>query len=305
MKEKNKVKFEEFNRTIRIITNNPLGIIGVSIILLILVSALLAPVFSTHDPLELDTNRRLSPPSREHFFGTDSSGRDIFSRVIYGTRYSLLAACIVVGIAVAVGTIVGLVAGYPGGKRGEYLMRLTDIFLAFPTLVLAIAFEATFGPSFLNSLIAISLVYWPKYARLVYSHSLSIKETDYVKMAEILNESPRKIRIRHIFPNTVSTLLVQVTLDLGDAILYYAALSFLGLGAQPPDPDWGAMISTAQDFMMISWWMALYPGLAIFFCVIGFNLLGDSLRDALDPRLRRTFILKRGLLGRLFNRTEL
>ena len=176
---------------------------------------------------------------------------------------------------------------YPGGRQGEWIMRIADIFLAFPTLVLAIALASTMGPSFINSMIAISIVYWPKYARLVYGQALSIKQNDFVKYAEVLKENNFLIRIKHIFPNCLSTLIVQVTMDFGDAILFFAALSFIGLGAQPPAPDWGAMASLAKNYMRVAWWMGFFPGLAIFFFVMGFNLLGDSLRDALDPRLRR------------------
>lgn len=281
-----KVKLNNFKRTIRLIISSPLGVIGLLILLMLLIWVFFAPVLSPYGPNELDIGNKLSPPSKEHWFGTDSVGRDIYSRIIHGSRYSFLAGIGVVGIGVIVGCTVGLIAAYPGGKKGELLMRLTDIFLAFPTIILAIALASTLGPSFLNTLIAISLVYWPKYARLVYGQALSIKEMNFVKYGKLLNESNFKIRIRHIFPNILSSLTVQATLDFGDAILFFAALSFLGLGAQPPNPDWGSMISFAQDFMMVAWWLAFFPGLAIFLVVVGFNLLGDSLRDALDPRLR-------------------
>ena len=274
-------------RTTRLVVDSPLGVIGLVIIIILLLCVFLSPVLATHDPYEIDIPNKLEPPSRSNWFGTDSVGRDIYSRIIYGSRYSLLAGIIVVVIGVTIGSIVGLLAGYPGGRGGEWLMRITDIFLAFPTLILAIALASTLGPSFFNSMVAISIVYWPKYARLVYGQALSIKERDFVLYGKLLGESSFKIRIRHIYPNAFSALMVQATLDLGDAILFFAALSFLGLGAQPPTPDWGAMISFAQDYMTVSWWMALFPGLAIFLVVLGFNLLGDSLRDALDPRLRR------------------
>jgi peptide/nickel transport system permease protein len=287
MKESIKIQINEFKRTIRLVFDTPLGIIGSIIILLLVLSVIFAPFLVKTDPFSIDTSIRLSPPSISHWFGTDTLGRDIYSRIIYGSRYSLAAGVIVVGIAIIIGSLMGLLAGYPGGKKGEWIMRVTDIFLAFPTLILAIALASTLGPSFINSLIAISVVYWPKYARLVYGQSLSIKESDYVKFAEMLGEGNFTIRFRHIYPNTFSAILVQCTLDIGDAILFFAALSFLGLGAQPPAPDWGAMIAFAQNYLMDAWWMALFPGLAIFLVVLGFNLVGDSLRDALDPRLRR------------------
>lgn len=287
MKESIKLRLNELKRTLRLISDSPLGIIGLLILILLLLCVLFSPALSTHNPNEIDIVNKLESPSIAHWFGTDSVGRDIYSRVIYGSRYSLLAGLIVVGIGISVGSIVGLIAGYPGGRGGEWLMRVTDIFLAFPTLVLAIALASTLGPSFFNSMVAVSIVFWPKYARLVYGQALSIKERDFVKYGKLLGESNFKIRIRHIYPNAFSALMVQATLDLGDAILVFAALSFLGLGAQPPTSDWGAMISFAQDYMTVSWWMALFPGLAIFLVVLGFNLFGDSLRDALDPRLRR------------------
>jgi peptide/nickel transport system permease protein len=287
MEEIWKLRLTETKRTVRIIFDSPLGIIGAAIVLIVLLMAIFAPELSTHDPYELNISERLKPPNLDHWFGTDQVGRDIYTRIIYGSRYSIAAGIIVVGIGLIVGSFVGLIAGYPGGKSGEWIMRVTDIFLAFPTLVLALALVSTLGPSFVNAMIAISIVYWPKYARLVYGQALSIKENDYVKFGELLGEGKTKIRIRHIYPNTLSAVIVQATLDFGDAILYFAALSFLGLGSQPPAANWGSMISFAQNYMMIAWWMAIFPGLAIFIVVLGFNLLGDSLRDSLDPQLRR------------------
>jgi len=287
MDKKNRIRLDEAKRTFRIIFDSPLGTLGLIIILIFVLITIFANVIAPHNPYEIDIFNKLQPPSKNHFFGTDQAGRDIFSRVLYGSRYSLFAGLIVVVIGVTVGTSVGLTSGYPGNKRGELLMRVTDIFFAFPTLVLAIALAATMGPSFVNSMIAISLVYWPKYARLVYGQSLSIKENDFIKFAETLREKKRKIRLKHILPNCISVLIVQATLDFGEAILFFASLSFIGLGAQPPAPDWGAMVSISRGYMMVSWWMAVFPGLAIFFVVMGFNLLGDSLRDAFDPQLRR------------------
>lgn len=287
MKETWSLQLREGERTLRILVETPLGRIGLIIVLLLLITVFLAPVIAPRDPYEISVADRLKPPNQSYLFGTDTLGRDIASRVIFGTRYSLAAGTIIVGIGVFVGSLVGLFAGYPGGRIGEWIMRITDIFLAFPTLVLAIALSSTLGPSYINCLIAISIVYWPKYARLVYGQTLSIKENDYVKFAEILKKNRFVIRFTHIFPNCISATLVQATLDFGDAILFFASLSFIGLGAQPPAPDWGAMISLAQNYILFAWWMAVFPGLAIFLVVMGFNLLGDALRDALDPRLRR------------------
>lgn len=299
MKEKTAVRIQEASRTGKIVINSPLGILGVMIIALVLLNLIFAPVYVPYNPIKTDIGQRMKPPSGAHWFGTDSVGRDVLSRVLTGSTFSLAAAAGVVILSVLLGSIIGLVAGYPGKRFGEYLMRITDIFLAFPTLILAIALASTLGPSFMNSMIAISIVFWPKYARLVYSQSLSIKEQDFVRNAEVLHESAGRIRMRHILPNCVSVLIVQATFDFGDTILYCAALSFLGLGAQPPAPDWGAMIAFAQDNMMIAWWTAVFPGIAIFLTVMGFNLLGDALRDALDPRLRHSLALRRfGLFSR-------
>lgn len=287
MKEIWELRIQEYKRTIRLIFSTPAGIVGAIIIITLLACVLFAPYLAPFDPYLVDIGNKLKSPNPTNWFGTDTVGRDVFSRVIYGTRYSLAAGSIVVGIALILGSLVGLIAAYPSRKQGELIMRITDIFLAFPTMLFAIALASTLGPSFMNSMVAISIVYWPKYARLVYGQALSIRESDYVKFAEVLREKKSVVRMRHIFPNCSSALIVQATLDFGDAILFFAALSFVGLGAQPPAADWGAMLAFARKYMMLSWWTAVFPGVAIFITVIGFNLLGDSLRDALDPRLRR------------------
>lgn len=287
MKENWQLRSQEMKRTVRIVLSTPAGIVGALIVVVLLVAFFFQSLLAPHDPYLLDVGNKLRAPDAVYWLGTDTVGRDVFSRIIYGARFSLAAGTIVVGIGITLGSIVGLFAAYPGGRRGELIMRVTDIFLAFPTMLLAIALASTLGPSFINSMIAISIVYWPKYARLVYGQALSIRETDYVRFAEVLKEKNSKIRMRHIFPNCSSALIVQATLDFGDAILFFAALSFVGLGAQPPAADWGAMLAFARKYMMLAWWTAVFPGLAIFMTVLGFNLLGDSLRDALDPRLRR------------------
>jgi peptide/nickel transport system permease protein len=287
MKEVWQLRAQESKRTLRIIFSTPAGIVGSVIILVLLMCVLFAPYLAPYDPYLVDISNKLKVPNSEYWFGTDTVGRDVFSRVIFGARYSLAAGTIVVGIAIIFGSFIGLIAAYPGGRRGEMIMRLTDIFLAFPTMLFAIALASTLGPSFFNSMVAISIVYWPKYARLIYGQALSIRESDYVKFAEVLKEKNSIIRLRHILPNCSSAIIVQATLDFGDAILFFAALSFVGLGAQPPAADWGAMLAFARKYMMLSWWTAVFPGIAIFITVIGFNLLGDSLRDAFDPRLRR------------------
>ena len=287
MKEIWQLRFTEIKRTIRLVLSTPAGIVGTIIISILIICAIFAPFIAPHDPYLVDVPNKLKPPNSVNWFGTDTVGRDILSRVIYGTRYSLAAGTVVVGIGVILGSIVGLFAAYPGGRRGETLMRFTDIFLSFPTMLLAIALASTLGPSFINSMIAISVVYWPKYARLIYGQALSIRENDYIKFAEVLKLNNNTIRLKHIFPNCSSALIVQATLDFGDAMLFFAALSFVGLGAQPPAADWGAMLAFARKYMMLSWWTAVFPGIAIFISVLSFNLIGDSIRDALDPRLRR------------------
>ncbi len=287
MKEKWQLRAEELKRTLSIVFSTPAGIVGLVIILALLACVIFAPLIAPHDPYLVDVSNKLQSPNPTYLLGTDTVGRDIFSRIIFGARYSLAAGAIVVGVGVLLGSVIGLLAAYPKGRKGELLMRFTDIFLAFPTMLLAIALASTLGPSFVNSMVAISIVYWPKYARLVYGQALSIRETDYVKFAEVQKARPGRVRLRHIFPNCSSALVVQATLDFGDAILFFAALSFVGLGAQPPAPDWGAMLASARSYMMLAWWTAVFPGVAIFITVLAFNLLGDSLRDALDPRLRR------------------
>lgn len=286
-KENWQLRLQELKRTVRLVFSTPAGVVGSIILLVLLACVIFAPALATHDPYAVEIESKLQAPSSKHWFGTDTVGRDVYSRVIYGSRYSLAAGSIVVGVAVLVGSIIGLVAAYPGKRGGELLMRVTDIFLAFPTMLFAIGLASTLGPSFVNSMIAISIVYWPKYARLIYAQALGIRETDYVKFAEVLKQGKTKIRVKHIFPNCISAIIVQATLDFGDAILFFAALSFVGLGAQPPAADWGAMLAFARKYMMLSWWTAVFPGIAIFLTVMGFNLIGDSLRDALDPRLRR------------------
>ncbi len=281
------VRVSELKRTIRLLLDSPLGIIGIFIIFILFLCVLFAPIIATNDPYDFETSDRLKPPDKYHWFGTDASGRDIYSRVIYGARYSLVAGIVVVSIAFSLGTTIGFIGGYPGGKKGELAMRITDMFLAFPTLLLAIALASTLGPSFINAILAISIVYWPRYARLAYGQALSLKENNYVKFAELLGENNYKIRFSHILPNALPALIVQATLDFGDCTLTFASLSFLGLGAQPPTPTWGTMIASSQDYMMVAWWMALFPGLAILVVVLGFNFLGDALRDSLDPQLKR------------------
>jgi peptide/nickel transport system permease protein len=226
--------------------------------------------------------RMFQPPSRKYPFGTDEVGRDVLSRVIFGSRVSLSLGAIVLLIAVGVGVPLGLIAGYFGGGLETIIMRVTDIFLSIPPLVLALAVSVIFEPNLQNSMFAIAFTWWPWYARLAYGETLSIKEEDFVEVSESLGVSKFYIIFREILPNMTSTLLVKVTLDIGYAILTGAALGFLGLGAQPPTPEWGTMVSYGRIYLPKMWWLSTFPGLAIFITVLGFNLLGDGLRDFFD-----------------------
>jgi peptide/nickel transport system permease protein len=259
---------------------------GLLVLLLFGAAALLAPVLSPADPLAQNVVEGLRPPSSEHLLGTDKLGRDILSRMLYGARISLMVGALVVAIASSVGAALGLLAGYVGGWADELLMRITDIFFAFPALILAMAIAGALGPSLRNALIAISAVSWPVYARLIRGQVLALKEREFVLAARALGVPERRIIVRHLLPNTLAPLLVQASFDMGAAITAVAGLSFIGFGAQPPTPEWGVMISEGRNYMATQWWLATFPALAILLVVGGFNLLGDGLRDLLDPRLR-------------------
>jgi peptide/nickel transport system permease protein len=259
---------------------------GALIMLLFVLAALLAPLISPYGPLEQNIAQSLKPPSAEHLLGTDKLGRDILSRLLYGARISLVVGAAVVAGAGLIGTLIGLAAGYLGGWADEVMMRVTDVFFAFPALILAMAIAGALGPSLQNALIAIIVVTWPVYARLVRGQVLTIKEREFILAARALGVSEPRIVLRHVLPNSLAPLLVQASFDLGAAILSVAGLSFIGFGAQPPTPEWGVMISEGRNYMATQWWLATFPALAILVVVTGFNLLGDGLRDLLDPRLR-------------------
>jgi len=249
--------------------------------------AIFAPLIAPYSPIEQDLSKRLIGPGSQHFFGTDHLGRDIFSRVIHGSRTALWIIFLVSVISTAIGTIVGVVSGFFGGVIDEILMRITDMFLAFPSLVLAMFIAAMLGPNLTNAIIAISLVGWTVYARLVRAEAIKIKSMPYIEAIRSVGASRLRIIVLHVLPMCVSPILVQMTLRMGTIILTAASLGFLGLGAQPPAPEWGVLVSDGRGYLMNQWWISTFPGIAIAFVVLGFNLLGDGVRDMLDPRLRR------------------
>jgi peptide/nickel transport system permease protein len=235
---------------------------------------------------DIHPDERLSPPGLRHPFGTDELGRDVLTRVIFGARISLVVGALVLLIGVTIGTVLGGVAGFAGGRVNEAIMRFTDITITIPELILALAISAVLGRSLTNTMLAIGLVRWPIYCRLVQAQVLSLRSEPYVEAAVAVGSRPRRVLFRHILPNCVSPVIVRASLDIGFAILTAAALGFLGLGAQEPTPEWGAMVSESRRTFPGAWWSATFPGLAIFVTVFAFNLLGDGLRDALDPRTR-------------------
>ena len=265
--------------------SNPMTMLGLGILLFLVFVAALAPWLSPHDPFDQDLAARLLPPGSENYIlGSDGLGRDILSRVIYGSRITLYIVTLVAIIAPVAGLFVGTVAGYAGGWADVVLMRITDIFLAFPRLVLALAFVAALGAGIENAVLAISLTAWPPYARIARAETLTIRNSDFIHAVRLQGAGPLRIITRHIWPLCISSLVVRVTLDMAGIILAAAGLGFLGLGAQPPSPEWGAMISEGRKFILDHWWVATVPGLAIFTVSLAFNLLGDGLRDVLDPK---------------------
>lgn len=271
--------------TWRRFTANKLAVIGMLIVLALVVIAAFAPLLASYSPYIGDLrNARLLPPGAEHWLGTDDQGRDILSRLIYGSRLTLQVVVLVAIIAAPLGLLVGTVAGYAGGWVDAVLMRITDIFLAFPKLVLALAFVAALGPGIGNAIIAIAITSWPPYARIARAETMTLRNSDYISAVRLMGASPWRIVLRHIMPLCISSLIVRVTLDMAGIILTAAGLGFLGLGAQPPLPEWGAMIASGRRFILDQWWVAAMPGFAILVVSLGFNLLGDGLRDALDPR---------------------
>lgn len=260
------------------------GIVGLMIVLLYLIAALFATGLAPYSPIDQHPTDRLQPPNQHYWLGTDEFGRDILSRLIHGATNSLLVAGVAVTAATLLGAAVGVLAGYPGGMTDQILMRLVDLFFAFPAILLALSIAAALGPGTRNTIIAIAVVYMPIFARVTRAAVLNVKELEFIEAARSIGSSHRRIVLRHILPNSIAPLLVQISLALSWAMLTEASLSFLGLGVIPPDPAWGSMLSDSRVLMEIAPWMAFAPGFAIMLGVLGFNLLGDGLRDALDPQ---------------------
>lgn len=260
---------------------------GTAVVLFFLLVAIFGPVLAPNSPTQTDPAHRLLAPSSEHWFGTDSLGRDIFSRILYGAGLSFYTGSTVVVATIVVGSAAGLLAGYFGGRVDDVIMRITDMFLAFPGLILAMAIAAILRPNLTNTLIAISATWWPVYARLMRGQVLSIRNLEYVQAAQALGQRSLRLILKHILPNAISPVLVQATMDMGGVILTAAGLSFIGFGAQPPTPEWGLMVADGRTFLMTHWWVSTVPALAILFLVLGFNLMGDGIRDIMDPRMRK------------------
>jgi peptide/nickel transport system permease protein len=276
--------------TIRVILRDPLAFFSVLVIILLIVLALFGPWIAPYPEQgkgRTNVPERFDPPSAKYWLGADQLGRDVLSRIIIGSSIALRVPTIVVILAVAVGAPLGALAGYAGGWLDNLIMRLTDLFLAFPSLLLAVAIVAALGPGLTNAMLAIAISWWPWYTRLVRGVTLSLRERYFVEAARSIGVPDRTIILRHILPNCVTPILVQATIDFGTVILAEGSLAFIGLGTQPPAPDWGLMVSQGRSYILDEWWISTFPGLAIFISVLAFNLLGDTLRDILDPRQYR------------------
>ncbi len=269
---------------LRLLAKNPLTAIGSLIVLSLIIIAIFAPWLATHDPLAQDLENALQAPGATHWFGTDEFGRDVYSRLVYGSRITLYIVALVSVTVGPIGLMLGVVAGYYGGIVDTILMRITDIFISFPSLVLALAFVAALGPGLEHVVIAITLTAWPPIARLARAETLSLRQADFVSAVKLQGASSLRILVHHIVPLCLPSVIIRITMNMAGIILTAAGLGFLGLGAQPPDPEWGAMISAGRRYMMECWWLVTIPGLAILMNSLAFNFLGDGLRDILDPR---------------------
>jgi peptide/nickel transport system permease protein len=285
-----KAATRELKVTLKMIRQNPVSLVGLVIVIIFIFLGMLAPWITPRLEEGWGTvyylERRLQYPSSTYIFGTDEMGRDLFSRVVLGARFSLIIAVSVVGLALLIGVPIGIVSGYSGGSPASVMMRITDMFLAFPPLLLAIALAAVLGRGLENAVISLAISWWPWYARLAYLQTNKVKSYPFIDAAKVVGVGKFSIMFRHILPNTLTPVIVQAALDMGSAILEAAALSFLGLGVQPPTPEWGLLVSEGWRYINKAWWISLFAGLAIFVVVLGFNLLGDALRESMDPRLR-------------------
>jgi peptide/nickel transport system permease protein len=266
-------------------SRNRLSVIAAVTVLVLIIVALFAPLIAPYDPTTIDVHNVLSPPSKTHLLGTDELGRDVLSRIIWGSRVSLKVGFVAVGIAISIGIVIGSIAGFYGGKVDAVLMRFVDIMLAFPTFFLILAVIAILEPSIFTIMAVIGVTSWMDVARLVRAEFLTLKERDFVDAAKAIGVGNRRLIFRHILPNALSPVFVSATFGVAGAILVEAGLSFLGLGVQPPDPSWGNILTSGKDYIEVAWWLSLYPGLAILITVLSYNLVGEGLRDALDPRL--------------------
>jgi peptide/nickel transport system permease protein len=278
---------EDWKHTLYLWRQNRLAMIGTILVAFFIVIAVFAPAIAPYDPIEVNISKSLLPPSSDHIFGTDQFGRDIFSRVVYGARIEVGIILLVTVISGTIGVAVGITAGYFGGIIDDVLMRITDVFLSFPNLILAMALSAMLGRGVFNAIIAISLVGWTVIARLARAEAMKIKSLPYIEAIRALGASNTRILLLHVLPMCMSPVLVQLSLRMGSIILTAAGLGFLGLGAQPPTPEWGAIVSDGRSYLVQQWWISTFPGLFIALVVLGFNLLGDGIRDIMDPRIRR------------------
>ncbi len=264
--------------------HNPLATLGLIIVLVLILTAIFAPLIAPHSPIGQELANRLQPPSSEHWMGTDELGRDIYSRVVYGSRITLMIVLLVAVISAPIGLVVGAISGYFGGWTDRVLMGVTDVFLSMPKLILALAFVAALGPGVENAIIAIAITAWPTYARIARAETLTFRNSEFIAAVQMQGASAARIISAHILPLCTSSMIIRVTLDMAGIILTAAGLGFIGLGAQPPLPEWGAMISRGRTFILDQWWVATMPGFAIIIVSLGFCFLGDGLRDVLDPR---------------------
>lgn len=282
-------KRSQWREVWRRLKRNKMAVLGLVILVILVLMAIFADFIADYDTVVIKQNlaQRLQAPSAAHWLGTDEFGRDIFARLVHGTRVSLKVGIIAVGISIVIGGVLGAVAGFYGGKLDNIIMRIMDIFLAVPSILLAIAIVSALGPSILNLMLAISISSVPGYARIVRASVLSIRDQEFIEAAKAIGASNTRIIFRHIIPNSLAPVIVQATLGVASAILSTAGLSFIGLGIQPPAPEWGSMLSGGRQYLRYAWWVTTFPGVAIMITILSLNLLGDGLRDALDPRLKQ------------------